>query len=231
MVKIIATSDFHSTLPTISECDLLLICGDICPDGSPTFQAYWLDGVFRKWLEKVPAKEIIGIAGNHDLIFERAPSLVPSGLRWHYLKDQMIEQFGLKIYGTPWQLPFWGAFNCPEATLREHYAQIPKGIDILISHSPPYGILDEVPHDNEEIGYVRHTGSLALRNKIFEIKPQLFVCGHIHCAFGTRQSDGITFANVCLLNDQMEAAHKPVVFDISPGSFQATTRGDVKDVD
>ena len=64
MINIIAVSDLHARLPNIPPCDLLLIAGDICPDGSAMTQAKWLDTSFRAWLEKIPAKEIVGIADN-----------------------------------------------------------------------------------------------------------------------------------------------------------------------
>ncbi|KAG4078701.1 hypothetical protein HA402_015291 [Bradysia odoriphaga] len=58
-----------------------------------------------------------------------------------YLEDESIELFGLKIYGTPWQPEFcnW-AFNVPrgEQCLAK-WNQIPDGIDILITHTPPVG--------------------------------------------------------------------------------------------
>lgn len=208
MTRIVATSDFHGELPKIPECDLLLLAGDLCPDGPPLFQSQWLDTIFRDWLQKIPAKEIVGIAGNHDTIFEEEDNtLVPKGLRWHYLKDQFLTVSGFKIYGTPWQLPFWGAFNGDEKKLADEYETIPEDIDIFISHGPPYGILDVVPIN-------QHTGSESLRNKVFALKPKLFVCGHIHCSFGTCQIDAITFANVSLLNDDMEVTNTPVIFDL-----------------
>ena len=105
MINIIAVSDLHSRLPDISPCDLLLIAGDICPDGLAVTQAKWLDTSFRAWLERIPAKEIVGVAGNHDKIFETSPHLIPQGLRWHYLQDNSVKLFDLNIHGTPWQLP------------------------------------------------------------------------------------------------------------------------------
>lgn len=210
MVKIIATSDLHGRLPQISACDLLLICGDICPDVSSLHQAKWLDEVFRNWLEKLPAKEIVCIAGNHDRIFEQARHLVPKEMKFHYLQDNTIELYGLKIYGTPWQLPFWGVFNLSDDELEEQYSIIPKDIDILMSHAPPYGIFDEVPRGAEQF----HTGSIALRKKVFEVNPQLFVCGHIHCSFGMCKINETIFANVSLLDNDMKIAHEPVAIEI-----------------
>ncbi len=211
MIHIVATSDLHGHLPNIPKCDLFIVGGDVCPGGTIDFQAKWLDVNFREWLEKIPAKEIVGIAGNHDLIFERAPQLIPDDLPWHYLRDSEIELFDFKIYGTPWQLPFWGAFNLEEESLKLKYQDIPKDIDILVSHGPPQGLGDEViGHDN----FKRHVGSLSLRNKIFEIMPKLIIYGHIHSAYGIWKINHMTFANVSLLNDEMEEVHRPANFEL-----------------
>jgi hypothetical protein len=139
--------------------------------------------------------------------------MIPRGLRWHYLQDQLIELFDLNIYGTPWQLPFWGAFNLCEKDLKRQYMDITANIDVFLSHGPIFGIGDEVPSRNSADPY--HTGSRSLQDKILEIKPKLFICGHIHCAFGVCIEDNITFANVCLLNDQMEVVNKPAIFKVN----------------
>ena len=212
MTRIVASSDFHGKLPTnIPECDLFLIAGDICPSGEPIEQAAWLNTTFRNWLETVPAKKVVAIAGNHDQIFERAPELVPINLRWHYLQDSFITINGLTIYGTPWQLPFWGAFNLSDGRLTEIYKKIPNNTDIIISHGPPFGIHDEVPGKNSPI----HTGSNSLRTRVLQIKPKLCIFGHIHQAYGLSTQDGITFANVSLVNDDLKIAHNPRLFDLN----------------
>ena len=207
MTKIIATSDLHGQLPLIPDCDLLILAGDICTHGGPQAQSQWLDQRFRTWLDSVPAKEVVAVAGNHDLIFERAEDLVPKDLRWHYLKDQSIQLLGFHIYGTPWQLPFWGAFNLNEAGLKLQYEKVPDKVDLFISHGPAFGIVDAVG--------ARHVGSTSLRSKVIEVRPKLFICGHIHDAYGTYEMEGITFANVSLLNDRMEVAYPLAIFDLS----------------
>src|SRR5262245_1002245 len=114
IMKIVAMSDMHGQLPArVPACDLLLLGGDVTPveDHSIGFQASWLDREFRDWLQAQPARKIVGIAGNHDFIFEQAPGLVPE-LPWTYLQDSGIEWEGLKIWGTPWQPIFFDwAFN------------------------------------------------------------------------------------------------------------------------
>lgn len=214
MIRIIATSDMHGKLPEIDECDLLLIVGDICPEATPEDQSVWLNTVFRSWLEKTPAKEIVGVAGNHDYAF--AEGLVPKDLKWHFLQDSMIELFGFKIYGMPWQLPFQGVYNLEEAELKKKYQKIPKGVDILLSHGPPFGYGDELQiykdRKPDKSIPLRHVGTTSLLKALFEIKPKLFLCGHIHRSFGIYVVDGLTLANVAHLDDLWEVANKPFVF-------------------
>lgn len=63
-------------------------------------------------------------------------------------------------------------------------ADCPKG-SVLISHSPPYGILDVSSRD-------QHLGSTAVRNQINTKPPMLVVCGHIHESSGQRAKLGST---------------------------------------
>src|SRR3954452_22943471 len=102
---IVAASDLHGHLPDVPECDLLLLAGDLCPvaDHSIPTQAQFPAGPFKDWLASVPARQIVGIAGNHDFIFERDADLVPRNLPWTYLQDAGAAFGGFNVFGTPWQ--------------------------------------------------------------------------------------------------------------------------------
>lgn len=226
-MKICATSDLHGNLPPIPECDLLLIGGDICPYNQTSLQSHWLEVILKPWLEQVPAKEIVAVAGNHDFIFQDKPHLVPKGLRWHYLQDEGVELFGMKIWGTPWQPIFYHwAFNLNEAGLKEKFDKIPEGIDILVCHGPPYGLGDYASvryndDETDENGFNKdlqvgeHTGSKSLLNRVLEVKPLLVVYGHIHPGRGVyHPTDGIVCANVALVNEQYLPVNNPMVFDL-----------------
>ena len=227
MVTIAAISDLHGHLPAVPKCDLLLIAGDICPSSWPGPQADWLANTFKPWLDLVPAREVVAVAGNHDWVFESwdnrkefeltpgaADRLVLPDLRWHYLEDQGIELFGLRIYGTPWQLRCgnW-AFNVEEPVLADKFARIPNGTDIVLSHSPPFGIGDLAYRPNGG----EHVGSPSLLDRVLRVRPRLHVFGHIHGARGQWERNGITFANVAVLNDKHELAHEAMRFRIDVG--------------
>ncbi len=217
MAKIVAVSDLHGNLPPIPECDILLLGGDICPNSHSLLQSQWLDVAFRHWLEEIPAKHVVGVAGNHDLIFESKNShLVPSGLRWHYLQHSIIELEGLKIFGSPWTLPICGAFQCDEESMERKNSQIPEGVDIVLLHGPPHGIGDQasrrfITSNAEEF---EHTGSPSLRNRLLEIKPKLVVFGHIHEGYGLYDVEGVLFANASLMNISFSPVNYPITFDI-----------------
>ena len=63
-----------------------------------------------------------------------------------------------------------------EIELRKLLDEIDQ-VDIVVSHLPPYGIMDEDQglHKKGEL-----MGSKLLRKFIIDKKPKLVVCGHIH---------------------------------------------------
>lgn len=185
-------SDLHGFLPEkLPGGDLLIISGDVTNND--------FDAPFALWIDSQPYKKIIWIAGNHDNIWfnswlehaeKRRPEMKES--KWkgpgrnekvEYLCDSGTEFDGLKIWGTPWSLTFKGinpkctAFTGDEAYLKSKYYLIPEGIDILISHGPPQGILDGIYRTADD---VEHVGSWELLYTMDRVKPKLLVTAHIH---------------------------------------------------
>jgi Icc-related predicted phosphoesterase len=214
-MKIVALSDLHGHLPAaLSACDLLLLAGDLTPveDHDPFFQALWLNDVFRSWLSRQPARKIVGIAGNHDFVFEQAPELVARDLPWTYLQDAGIEWEGLKIWGTPWQPWFfdWAFNGTPEQLVRK-WALIPDDTDILVVHGPPYGYGDGVPEGD---GSVRRCGCPHLLERIEAVRPRLVIFGHIHEGRGEWQLGPTRMANVTLVDGAYRPVHEPWVVEL-----------------
>ena len=205
-MKIRAASDLHGTLPEILPCDLLLLGGDLCPveNHQVSFQAEWLDTTFRRWLERVPARQVVGVAGNHDFVFQKFPELVPRDLRWAYLQDSGMTWEGLRIWGTPWQPWFFDwAFNLYEPDLIAKWAMIPPDTDILVLHAPPHGYGDGVPRSSG----MDHTGSPSLLRRIEAIGPRLVIFGHIHEGRGQWRVGETTLANVTILDENYVHVH------------------------
>lgn len=223
MTTVFATSDMHGILPEIAPCDLLLLAGDHEPDFDPLggplsgaeFQLDWLDTKFRTWLKDIPAKNVVGIAGNHSFVFEKLRTAVRElHLPWIYLEDSEVTVEGLRIYGTPWvpNLTRW-AFYASERALEARAEAIPRGVDILISHGPPYGALDKTC---PMFGSC-HVGDLALSENIDRIGAKVICFGHVHEGFGQfRHPSGTLLVNASLNNEYYDPIN-PVV-DLS-GEF------------
>lgn len=197
-MRITAVSDLHGHLPDIDPCDLLLLAGDLCPvrGGHDTnTQAAWLNGPFRKWLDEVPAETVVGIAGNHDWIFQKAPERVPLGLRWVYLQDSQATIKGLKIHGCPWQPWFhdW-AFNARPDQMRYAAGLVPTDTDVLVMHGPPRGYGDRARRYEQmpvhgACGPARfsyeNVGCPHLLSRVQLVsRLKLVVFGHIHSGHG-----------------------------------------------
>lgn len=188
-MEIIATSDLHGVLPDTPACDLLIIAGDVCPvwdDHSDAVQLRWLVGEFSTWLKKQPAKRKVFIGGNHDFVLEhRGRDRIDSDyIGAEYLQDSEVEVDGLRIWGTPWvpHLPNW-AFHADAARMQQAADDIPIGTDVVVSHGPPYGILDDLhPH----AAHATHrVGADFMESAMRHVEPALFVCGHIHEQVGS----------------------------------------------
>jgi predicted phosphodiesterase len=118
----------------------------------------------------------------------------------------------VKIWGTPWQPEFYNwAFNLPRGEkIKEKWDMIPQNTDILLVHGPPYGKLDYVPRNNENVGCVD------MMDKIKEIKPKIVVFGHIHEGFGYVFDGDTHYINAAVLDGNYIFRNKPVTFEWDP---------------
>lgn len=209
VMKIICFADTHRCIEglDLSKSDIVLCAGDFCNSGS-------MEDViaFNRWFSHLPCRYKILVAGNHDVCFERDPALAISLLDKNitYLQDEGIEIGGVKFYGSPWQLPFMNwAFNLPDEDLSRKFERIPNDVDVLITHSPPYGILDSV--NGRE-----HLGSKSLLERVYQVKPRYHIFGHIHHGYGKHvdKARNITFINTGLLDESYNFVNQPVVIEL-----------------
>lgn len=208
-MRIVCISDTHLRFVSVPPGDLLIHAGDATIQGTEQEFRRFFD-----WFGKLPHTHKVFVAGNHDWIFEKFPdvarSLIPPGVT--YLQDELAVVNGLKIYGSPWQPEFMGwAFNLPRGwPMRKKWEVIPEGIDILVTHGPPLGILDFSPFGNE------HAGCGDLRQELLRIKPRLHVFGHIHHSYGKLELGGIQFANASICDEAYRATRQPILFELAP---------------
>jgi Icc-related predicted phosphoesterase len=210
MTTVVCAADLHGRLPKIPECDLLVLAGDI--GLTPRVDKY------QRWVERVPAKEVVVIGGNMDQMI--ATWGYPPDTRGHYLEDSGIELFDLKIWGTPWTPPFVGVWNAEEDFLAEMFALVPDDTDVLVSHGPPFGVGD-IPKSGrtgnrrrtlkrdgvDDDPLAKHVGSTALRARLDHVRPRLLVCGHIHHSYGEYDLGGIKVVNAAVADEP----NRPIV--------------------
>ena len=128
-----------------------------------------------------------------------------------YLEDSGVEIKGLKIYGSPHQPTFFDwAFNVRRGKLKQYWDRIPEGLDILITHGPPKGILDQSePHLGSE-----HLGCDELMAAVERVKPKLHVFGHIHGGYGKVGYVNTTFINASICDEQYRPTNQPWVIEL-----------------
>jgi Icc-related predicted phosphoesterase len=160
---------------------------------------------FNAWLGELGAPVVL-IPGNHESFLEenRAKrSLLSNAI---VLIDESVEILNLRFWGSPVTPLPNTAFGMPSAADRRRlYATIPDDVDILITHGPPFAVLDLAPGSNH------HAGDPELLEAVQRVQPMLHAFGHIHGAGGTDDLDGTLFVNACLMSQWGDLEHKPVV--------------------
>jgi len=181
------THGLHDRLK-LHEGSVLMHAGDITEYGTEEEVSEFL-----YWFSRQPFTYKIFIAGNHDLFLEACTSskrkkLIPSDVI--YLQNSGIEINGLKIWGSPVTPYFLGmAFNARQGKeIKKIWNKIPADTDLLITHGPPKGILDNDMGDEE------------LRLQINKIRPSIHCFGHIHGQSRVETISSTTFINASIVN-------------------------------
>ncbi|MCS6873594.1 MAG: metallophosphatase domain-containing protein [Pyrinomonadaceae bacterium] len=209
---IVCISDTHNQRIDPPEGDILIHAGDATNEGTSEELKEFFD-----WFCSLPHKTKIFVAGNHDVLFEKDPETAKSFISDStiYLQDTSVKINGIKIYGSPWQPVFFDwAFCLPRGKkLAEKWELIPDDVEILVTHCPPYGILDEVYKN----GGTSHEGCEELRKRVEVLsrkRLKLHVFGHIHSGYGITKAFGVEFVNACICDEENIAKQKPIVIEI-----------------
>jgi Calcineurin-like phosphoesterase len=233
-MKIVCISDTHSRHFNlkIPDGDILIHAGDFTELGT-TGEI----NRFLLWFESQPHPHKILIAGNHEVLLDRKfydksyrrfhkryqePRPIISD-NIHYLENSSVEisiegnerissngttiRERIKIYGSPYSIDVGWAFQYPETDA--NWGHISLDADIVITHSPPKGVMD-VAFDSQ-MSY----GCQKLLERIELVKPKLHVFGHVHDGHGMITKGETTFVNACIVNDSHLVVHAPIVVEIS----------------
>ena len=155
------------------------------------------------WLSKLDFAVKIVVAGNHDisldpkyaLKYETGWNVTPTDVEAEACRNLMAsipdlvylqhsnavisipeKNVTLRVFGSPYS-PDRGkqnwAFQYSQDEAAAVWEAIPKDTQVLITHTPPFGICDTSAHWQEG-------GCDVLKEKLRQIRPALHVCGHCH---------------------------------------------------
>lgn len=175
--------------------DVLIHCGDVCLGFDPP--DFELDAI-DQWFSKQQFSAILCIGGNHDRPMLRRTAQKQSVFENAiYLQDEVFEYSDFKFYGTPWVPELYGwAYYQEDEILVKKWEQIPSDTDILITHTPPYQILDRSSYS------ARHLGCFHLAERVKVVRPKVHCFGHIHASYGQKVKNGTTFINASITSSQ-----------------------------
>ncbi len=216
--------------------DLLIHSGDFTSIG----REHEVEG-FIKWFNEIDNyTNKVFIAGNHDLTFESEILLKNKSEyfdrkfysnqnpangkpQWleillngelddnvFYLENSFLMLDDIKIWGSPYSPSFghgW-AFNSARGyDINSIWSKIPNDTEIVITHTPIYGYCDRTQNTYENVGCAN------LYHRLNELEPHLHFSGHIHEAYGYKQTHWGYAFNGCNCDLTYEVYNEPITFD------------------
>ena len=198
MTKIVCFSDTHGqhNMVKIPECDILIFAGDYSG-----MSDLYNTMSFAAWMAKQPAKHKILVPGNHDYYVKVAD--------WgdtYVLINNTVTLEGITFLGSPYTPEFNGwNYMMSAKELEALYSKMVNPVDFLITHGPPYKILDK--YKNE------HIGCVFLKEYVERMKPKYHVFGHNH-EQGQYATKDTKFYNISMLNQDYIMSYNLTVLEI-----------------
>jgi Icc-related predicted phosphoesterase len=207
LVIISDTHELHREVE-VPAGDLLIHAGDF----TMFSKSYRQIEDYNDWLGELPHRWKLVVPGNHEFFLEADPTRRALLDNATVLIEEAVTIAGLKIYGSPMTPLYGGAFGKSSAADRaKHWARIPAGTNILITHGPPFGILD-LSHGQSE-----RMGDPELLTRVRQLKSLLLHSfGHVHGGYGMVEEGQVMFVNAALMGLQGELDHPPVVLRMNP---------------
>lgn len=191
--------------------DVGIHCGDTLNSGS---KSDFLEFLIQ--LERVRSKfkRFVYVPGNHDIYVEKQPDACRKDLESlgvDLLINQEIVIEGKRIYGSPYTPRFgrWAFMLDRGEAIRKVWDQIPEGLDVLITHGPPKGILDLT--DGRYTGHPENVGCEELYDRLttMEKPPRISAFGHIHASYAMKVVGKTTYYNAAICNEDYQPMNKP----------------------
>jgi len=194
------THNQHRQLGKLPAADVIIHSGDISYAGTGKEVVDFID-----WFGALDYKYKIFIAGNHDYCLEEKGSEI---LKRYLTKNcYYLYNSGVTIENINfWGMPFFFSPEEENSSYSKTIDLIPEDTDILITHRPPLGVLDNA----NNISY----GCPDLLLKVLDIRPSYHLFGHVHDAYGIEKSNHTIFANAAIVDENYFLLNDPFVFEI-----------------
>lgn len=208
-MKFVIISDTHGQHRELQlpKGDVIIHAGDFCDFGN---QDEMYD--FLNWYKELDFKYKILIAGNHDFFAAEHPKQFLEHLPKEitYLNDNGLTINDIKIWGSPVQpdLVGWAFGKKRGVEMRYHWDLIPRDVDILVTHSPPFGILDKSRSGQS-------LGCEMLTQRLGKLNPTFHIFGHIHASYGMEMIGNTTFINASNMNSTKGLVNPPVILNFN----------------
>jgi Icc-related predicted phosphoesterase len=141
-MEVTAIADMHGAWNKLKlgSGDLLIIAGDLV-----IWEEKDLD-VFNKWLDAQDFTFKMVVGGNHDRALATKKFLC-NAVRAIYLNNRPTALNDFTFWGSPITPKFLNWYFMAEpAEIQNYWNMIPPDTDVVITHGPPYGILDVNRH-------------------------------------------------------------------------------------
>jgi len=205
-MKLVCIADTHTRENQlhIPYGDVLVHAGDFSETG--TFRE---TKAFLIWFANQKHPHKILVPGNHDFYLqkEHCEKLKPYLERIHLLinKSTIINEY--YFWGSPnTSLGNKWAFGLNSDEIEEHWKKIPHKANIIITHNPPYDILDHTKNNRVGCPY--------LRRKIEQVKPNYHIFGHAHDNYGKIKLGETTFINATSFDAKYTTPNSPITIDL-----------------
>lgn len=167
-----------------NDIELVVSCGD-------------MPSVYLEFITSVLNVPLLYVRGNHDTQYDDRP---PGGENLHM---RLVEYGGLSFVGLEGSRRYndssiqYSEFDMMRMVLRMwlrmryRRRRTGRAVDVLVTHSPPYGIhdLDDLPH----------TGFKALLRFMDWYRPRYLLHGHVH-TYDRRAVTRTQYLDTCVMN-------------------------------
>ena len=209
-MKLTVISDTHGNHDRLGRLrgDVLIHCGDMFNMFRQSHEDFHR---MDAWFGEQDFDLILCIGGNHDVELQKRSLHTQQPFRNAvYLENSAFEFEGIRFFGAPWIPGLCGqAFFVEDEALPEKWSAIPPDVDVLITHTPPDGILD-LSSSGLQLGCPH------LRSALERTTPTVHCFGHVHASSGTHSNGTTTFVNAALVNSRYQLRHPPYELELQP---------------